>query len=188
MITKYKISLLGLGYNQIKNKLPPTIEVACRNGPESCTISGPAEDMAGFVKDLQNQGVFARLVNVANIAYHSRYIKPAAPLLLKYLKQVIPKPVARSPKWISTSNVEANWDTDLAKHSSAEYHTNNLLSSVLFEEGINHIPKDSVLIEIAPHGLLQAILKRSVKECTSIPLTQKGAKSSSEFFFNSLGK
>jgi fatty acid synthase len=163
--------------------------VACHNGPDSSTISGPTEDMEKFVKELQDQGTFARLVNVANIAYHSRYIKPAAPGLLKYLKEILPEPVARSAKWISTSNKEEDWETHLAKHSSAEYHTNNLLNSVLFEEGLKHIPKDSVLIEIAPHGLLQAILKRSVKSgCTNVPLTQRGYKSGVEFLLSALGK
>lgn len=145
--------------------------------------------MEKFVKQLQDEGVFARLVNVSNIAYHSRYIKPAAPRLLQYLKQVIPEPKLRSSKWISTSNIEENWDTDLAKHSSAEYHTNNLLSSVLFEEGMRHVPKDSILIEIAPHGLLQAILKRSlIPGCVNFPLTQRGCKSGVEFLLNNIGK
>lgn len=179
----------GLGYHQIKDRCPESIEVACHNGPDSSTISGPTEDMEKFVKELQDDGIFARLVNVSNIAYHSRYIKPAAPLLLNYLKEVVPTPVERSLKWISTSNLEENWGTDLSKHSSAEYHTNNLLSAVLFEEGLHHIPKDSVLIEIAPHGLLQAILKRSLKPgCTNVPLTHRGTKSGVEFLFNSLGK
>ncbi|KAL3278583.1 hypothetical protein HHI36_016128 [Cryptolaemus montrouzieri] len=183
------MAAIGLGYNQIKDRLPESIEVACHNGPDSSTISGPTEDMEKFVKQLQDEGVFARLVNVSNIAYHSRYIKPAAPLLLNYLNEVIPTPTARSTKWISTSNLEENWGSELSKHSSAEYHTNNLLSSVLFEEGLHHIPKDSVLIEIAPHGLLQAILKRSLKPgCTNVPLTHRGTKSGVEFLFNSLGK
>ncbi|KAJ8922067.1 hypothetical protein NQ315_008708 [Exocentrus adspersus] len=182
------MAAIGLGYHQIKDRLPPSIEVACRNSPESCTISGPTEDMEVFVKQLQSEGVFARLVNVANIAYHSRYIKPAAPLLLKYLHEVLPTPVARSSKWVSTSNLKENWDTDLAKHSSAEYHTNNLLSSVLFEDGCREIPKDSILIEIAPHGLLQAILKRSLKLSTHIPLTQRGSSSSVKFLLENFGK
>ncbi|KAG5891275.1 hypothetical protein JTB14_019645 [Gonioctena quinquepunctata] len=187
-LIKGMMAAIGLGYDQIKSRLPPTIEVACHNSSESCTISGPAEDMEKFVKQLQDEGVFARLVNVADIAYHSRYIKPAAPLLLKYLKEVVPTPMARSSKWISTSNPESTWDSDLAKHSSPEYHTNNLLSSVLFEEGCKHIPEDAILIEIAPHGLLQAILKRSMKKATNVPLTQRGCKSSLEFLLTNLGK
>uniref|UniRef100_A0AAR5P2C7 Malonyl-CoA:ACP transacylase (MAT) domain-containing protein n=1 Tax=Dendroctonus ponderosae TaxID=77166 RepID=A0AAR5P2C7_DENPD len=183
------MAAIGVGYNTIKNKLPPTIEVACHNGPDSATLSGPREDMEKFVAELQAQGTFARLVNVSNIAYHSQYIKPAAPYVLKYLKEIIRTPVKRSSKWISTSNLEENWNTELALHSSAEYHTNNLLSSVYFEEGLKHIPKDAILIEIAPHGLLQAILKRSVKSgCTNIPLTQRGSKSAVEFLLTALGK
>ncbi|XP_066149955.1 fatty acid synthase-like isoform X1 [Euwallacea fornicatus] len=183
------MAAIGVGYNAIKNKLPPSIAVACHNGPDSATLSGPREDMEKFVAELQAQGVFARLVNVANIAYHSQYIKPAAPLLLKYLKEVLPKPIQRSSKWISTSNLEDKWNSDLAKHSSAEYHTNNLLSSVYFEEGLKHIPKDAILVEIAPHGLLQAILKRSLKTgCINIPLTHRGCKSGVEFLLTAMGK
>jgi acyl transferase domain-containing protein len=68
--------------------LPPDIDVACHNSHQSSTISGPVDSVKRFVAHLKEKGVFARVVNVANIAYHSRYIQPAAPLLLKYLRQV----------------------------------------------------------------------------------------------------
>ena len=72
---------------------------------------------------------------------------------------MIKVPKKRTSKWVSTSLPETEWESDLAKYSSPEYHTNNLLSSVLFEDGLKHIPSDAIAIEIAPHGLLQAILK-----------------------------
>jgi acyl transferase domain-containing protein len=78
----------GLGYDQVKDMLPPDIDVACHNSQQSSTISGPVDSVKRFVAHLKKKGVFARVVNVANIAYHSRYIQPAAPLLLKYLKKV----------------------------------------------------------------------------------------------------
>jgi fatty acid synthase len=62
--------------------------VAYRNGPSFCTLSGPAESMKKFVKTLQEKGVFAKEMNCGNIAYHSKYISSAGPLLLRYLKQV----------------------------------------------------------------------------------------------------
>lgn len=34
---------LGLGYDQIKDKLPHAIDVACRNKATSCKISGSVE-------------------------------------------------------------------------------------------------------------------------------------------------
>lgn len=183
------MAAVGLGYNQIKNQLPEPIEVACHNSATSCTLSGPKADMEKYVKELTDKGIFARLVNVANIAYHSRYIKPAAPFLLKYLEKIIPDPKPRSSKWISTSVPESQWDREDAKWCSATYHTNNLLGQVLFEEGSKHVPKDAVCIEIAPHGLLQAIIKKSFKSgCTNIPLTMRGTKNGVQFLLSAIGK
>ncbi|KAF2893821.1 hypothetical protein ILUMI_12358 [Ignelater luminosus] len=188
-LIKGMMAAVGIGYSQIKDQCPSSIEVACHNSSDNSTISGPTEDMEVFVNQLQGRGIFARLVNVSNIAYHSRYIKPAAPLLLKYLQEVIPEPLPRSSKWISTSIPEDQWNTDLARLSSAEYHTNNLLSSVLFEEGAKHIPQQAIVIEIAPHGLLQAILKRSLNATiTNIPLTNKTSNNGLKFLLAALGK
>ncbi|KAF6204600.1 hypothetical protein GE061_018760 [Apolygus lucorum] len=187
-LIKGMMAAVGAGYNAMKDKLPPSIEVACHNSKESCTLSGPAEDMAKYIAQLKETGMFAKLVNVANIAYHSRYIKPAAPALLKYLKEILPVPVKRSSKWVSSSNLEANWNTALAQHSSAEYHTNNLLSSVLFEEACAHIPSNAIVIEIAPHGLLQAIVKRSLPRATHIPLTSRFDPNNLMYLLSALGK
>lgn len=62
--------------------------MACRNSDSSCTISGPVESINEFVSELKAEGIFAKAVNVAGIAYHSRYIQKAGPTLLKYLKEV----------------------------------------------------------------------------------------------------
>jgi len=79
---------LGLGYDQIKEKLPHDIDVACHNSSTSCTISGPVDSINKFVSELKSEGIFAKAVNVAGIAFHSRYIQTAGPTLLKYLKEV----------------------------------------------------------------------------------------------------
>lgn len=34
---------------------------------------------------------------------------------------------------------------------------NNLVSPVLFQEGLRHIPENAVVVEIAPHSLLQVL-------------------------------
>lgn len=83
------MAAIGLGYKSIIDKLPRDIDVACHNSSESCTISGPTESVVDFVEKLKSDGVFAKAVNVSNISFHSRYIQPAAPNLLKYLKEVI---------------------------------------------------------------------------------------------------
>lgn len=60
----------------------------------------------------------------------------------------------------------------------------------MFEEGCKHIPNNAIVIEIAPCGLLQAILKRSLPEtCTNISLTQKSSiKDPPNFFLSSIGE
>nr|XP_018901189.1 PREDICTED: fatty acid synthase-like [Bemisia tabaci] len=184
-----KMAAIGMGYQEIKDELPPSIEVACHNAADSCTLSGPSDDVEEYVAVLKERGVFARAVNVSDIAYHSRYISPAAPKLLKYLKEVILEPKPRSKRWISSSIPETEWGSPLAATSSPEYHTNNLLSAVLFEEASKHIPKNAIVIEIAPHGLLQAILRRSLdSECTNIPLTQRNNKKALYFLMTAIGK
>ncbi|XP_050423204.1 fatty acid synthase-like [Adelges cooleyi] len=182
------MAAIGLGYQTIKSKLPSDIDVACHNSGESCTISGPTKSIIDFVEQLKSQNVFARSVNVSNISFHSRYIQPAGPTLFKYLRKIIPTPKPRSSKWLSTSIPEAQWDSELAATCSAEYHTNNLLSPVLFEETCKYIPKNAVVIEIAPHGLLQAIIKRSMTEAVHIPLTQRVFGDSISFLLTAIGK
>lgn len=183
------MAAVGLGYEDIKHLCPSDIEVACHNGPESSTISGPAESMKAFVAKLQEKNIFAREVPCSNIAYHSRYIADAGPKLLKYLKEVIPEPKLRSPKWLSTSVPQKQWITDIARFSSAEYHTNNLLNAVLFEEASTMIPKNAVTIEIAPHGLLQAIMRRSLDpSVTNIPLTHRNHNNNIDIFLQAIGK
>ncbi|KAI4476144.1 hypothetical protein M0804_013834 [Polistes exclamans] len=52
---------------------------------------------------IQKKGIFAKTVPSGNIAFHSRYISPAGPKLLEYLKKVIPQPKYCSKRWICTS-------------------------------------------------------------------------------------
>lgn len=60
---------------------------------------------------------------------------------------------------------------------------------MLFDEASKHIPHNAITVEIAPHGLLQAILKRSLnKGITNIALTQRGHPDCSECVFTALGK
>lgn len=182
------MAAVGLGYDQIVNMLPKNVEAACRNSAESTTISGPKMDVAKFVGELKSKGIFAKEVQCANIPYHSGYISEMGPKLLTILREIIPKPLTRSEKWLSTSVSKDEWHLPQSKLSSAEYHTNNLLKPVLFEETVRLLPVKSIVIEIAPHGLLQAIVKRSMPDAIHIPLTQRGNVHNAAFFLSAIGK
>ena len=95
----------------------------------------------------------------------------------------------RSDKWISSSFPETEWSSDSAKNSSADYHVHNLLSPVLFHEALSHVPSNAVVIEIAPHCLLQSILKGSLggKGCI-VGLLKRNNPDNMNFLFTALGR
>ncbi|XP_033219715.1 fatty acid synthase-like isoform X2 [Belonocnema kinseyi] len=186
---KGSMAAVGLGYEDIQLLCPPDIDVACHNSAESTTISGPAESMKKFVEKLTNSGIFAREVACGNIAYHSRYMQPVRDLVLGYFNKEIPNPKPRTDRWLSTSVPRNEWGTPKARLCSGSYHMNNQLSPVLFAETVKAIPSDAIAIEIAPHGLMQAIFRKSLPQgVVNVPLTKRGHPDNVEFLMAALGK
>uniref|UniRef100_A0A8C9SU62 Fatty acid synthase n=1 Tax=Scleropages formosus TaxID=113540 RepID=A0A8C9SU62_SCLFO len=183
------MAAVGLTWEECKAQCPQGVVPACHNAEDTVTISGPQEAVSQFVAQLKESGVFAKEVRSAGVAFHSYYMASIAPALLSALKKVIKEPKARSARWISTSIPQSDWESPLALYSSAEYHVNNLVSPVLFQEGLRLVPDNAVVVEIAPHALLQAILKRSLKPtCSILPLMKRGYPSNLEFFLSHIGK
>ncbi|CAH2091553.1 unnamed protein product [Euphydryas editha] len=150
------MAAVGLSWEQCLARCPADVVPACHNAADSVTISGPVESIEKFVATLAAEGVFARRVNSSGVAFHSKYIATAAPLLRRSLERVIPQPKPRSQRWVSSSLPRDQWNSDIAKLSDAAYHVNNLLSPVRFAEALLEVPERAVLVEVAPHALLQA--------------------------------
>ncbi|KAG5668080.1 hypothetical protein PVAND_016035 [Polypedilum vanderplanki] len=182
------MAAVSVGYDELKNMLIDGVEIACHNSSDSCTISGPSELIDVFVKKLKEKNIFAKKVQSSNIAYHSSYIAPAGSNLLQRLKTIIKNPKKRSSKWICSSVPKENWNDFDCRFSSAQYHSNNLLNAVLFHEASENLPKDALTIEIAPHGLLQSIIKRLLPDGLHFSLTKRGISDNSLYLIESLGK
>lgn len=183
------MAAVGLSWEECKQRCPPGVVPACHNSEDTVTISGPQAAVNEFVEQLKQEGVFAKEVRTGGLAFHSYFMEGIAPTLLQALKKVIREPRPRSARWLSTSIPEAQWQSSLARTSSAEYNVNNLVSPVLFQEALWHVPEHAVVLEIAPHALLQAVLKRGMKSsCTIIPLMKRDHKDNLEFFLTNLGK
>ncbi|XP_037041706.1 fatty acid synthase-like isoform X2 [Bradysia coprophila] len=187
-ILKGSMAAVGIGYKKIIGMLPPGIELACHNSAESSTISGPAALVSDFVTKLKAQGILAKEVNSSNIPYHSKYIAPIGEKLKRYLSRVLTKPKKRSDKWLSTSVPKNRWHLPENQYVTANYFVNNLLNPVLFEETAALLPDNAIIIEIAPHGLLQAIVKKSIPDAIHVPLTQRGHPSVHTFVLSAIGK
>ena len=61
---------------------------ACHNAEDSVTVSGEEAAVRAFVDDLQENGVFAKMVDSAGVAFHSPFMQKVAPALRRALEQV----------------------------------------------------------------------------------------------------
>ncbi|XP_070498587.1 fatty acid synthase-like [Chironomus tepperi] len=181
------MAAVGLNIKQLEYILPEDIDIACHNGEDSTTISGPAESINAVVEKLKDEKIFAKAVASSGVALHSRYILDMGKKLNEKLKDIIKDPKLRSSKWLSSTYPEDMWNEQEACYSSAEYHTKNLLNPVLFLEVCDKLPKNALTLEVAPHGLLKAILKRNLRSGVHVSLTQKDCANGVEYFMESLG-
>lgn len=183
------MAAVGLSWEETKKMCPSDITPACHNSADSVTISGPPESLKKFAEELKSKDIFVKIVKSSGVAFHSKYIAPAGTKLRASLDKIIPSPKQRSARWISSSIPEAAWGSPLAQLSSSAYHVNNLLSPVLFQEAIAHVPENAITIEIAPHCLLQAILRRSLPPTvTNIGLHKRDYSNNLAFLLSSIGK
>lgn len=60
---------------------------------------------------------------------------------------------------------------------------------MVFQEALKHVPQNAIVIEVAPHALLQAILKRALgPDATILGLVKRGHANNTEFFLSNIGK
>lgn len=182
------MAAIGLNHVELEGILPQDIDIACHNGIDSTTISGPALSLKEFVQHLKEKKIFAKEVACSGIPLHSRYILDFGSKLQEKLEKIIKSSKPRSKKWLSSTYPQDMWDEEEAFYSSAQYHTRNLLNPVFFQEVTEMLPPNALTIEIAPHGLLKSILKRSLKDGVHISLTQRDNKDGMEFFNDALGR
>ncbi|GBN54927.1 Fatty acid synthase [Araneus ventricosus] len=152
----------SITWSEANKCCPKDIFPACHNAEDSVTVSGPKDSLKVFVDALKAENIFVREVDSCGYAFHSQYILPAVGNFQIDLEKVIPNPKPRISRWISSSYPEQEWDEPSAKLAGASYFVKNLVSPVLFHESLLHVPKDAIVIEIAPHHQLQAILKRVI--------------------------
>ena len=82
------MAAVGLTWEEAHRRCPKGVVPACHNAEDTVTISGPTEDVTKFVEELKQEGIFAKEVKSAGVAFHSYYMSKTAPALLSALKQV----------------------------------------------------------------------------------------------------
>ncbi|KAI6496398.1 putative Hybrid PKS-NRPS biosynthetic cluster [Pyricularia oryzae] len=179
---------VGLGWDAAEEQITAVqrwrgrLWLAARNSPSSVTISGDADAVEEAHAELQQRGVFSRLLRTGK-AYHSPHMEPSAGPYLQSMRAcgIKPtKPTGRSPcVWISsvTGTADMFWDGDFGGLASGQYWVDNMVQPVLFADAVtaaltNGGPFDAA-IEVGPHPALkgpvgqtvQAHLKRTIPYC-----------------------
>ncbi|KYN14433.1 Fatty acid synthase [Trachymyrmex cornetzi] len=186
-IIRSSMAVVSIGYDCLKNICPTDIQIVCRNSENNNVVSGPIKSVQEFMNKLQVNNIYVKEI-YCNIPYHSSYLASAETQLLLNLNKIIPWPKKRSPKWISTSIPRTEWVNSESKLSSANYHTRSILNTVLFEQTLYLIPSNAITIELAPHGVLQNVLKESLHpKVTNIVLTQR-TEQNNNVTFQGIGK
>lgn len=153
---------ISLGYEHLKALLPEGIFPACHNSQNSCTVSGPVDSIITFADEMKKKNILAHIFNTSRIAFHTPFTYHLKPILLEHLKKVLPDPVRRSSRWISSSVPVERWQED-AQFCSGEYYIGNYCDPVVFEENCKFIPENVLIIEVG-FGVLQGTLAENFPE------------------------
>ncbi|KAM7211167.1 putative polyketide synthase [Rhypophila decipiens] len=164
------------------------ITVACVNSPTSTTLSGDSVSIDALRTYLCDRGIFCRKLKV-NVAYHSpqmrevadEYITSIGTLDCNGLGPLGDSHPGRHPVTMASSvtgKLVVTWD----ELRSPEYWVQNLVSPVLFLDGLNTLLSSiatlDVFVEIGPHSTLQAACRDSFQA----RLSDDGSRSSPTSF------
>lgn len=183
--TPGRMLAVGLGPHQVSSYLEPAqgkVVIAAVNSPSSVTLSGDDGAVIAVKESLDQDKIFARLLQTGGKAYHSHHMASLGEEYESLTKRAMHKLTREIA--LSTRQSSALWissvlpsRTQACEDLSPAYWRKNLESPVLFSSAIEKLAKDpSVcldhLIEIGPHPALGGPL-RQVRAALE---TQEGAK------------
>jgi len=183
LATKVKegaMAYVGLNLLEAEKSCPKDVVIACHNGEYNITVSGEKKAISRFVKKLNTKKIDAKVIRSTRKAFHSPLVSPAADKFHNKLREIIRKPRKRSKRWICTSRSENEWHH--ARYCSANYFKNNLLNPVFFHEGMKHIPKGSIVLELGAHTLLRGLLIESIDNITHIGFMKRDSNNIHSLF------
>jgi len=141
-----------MGEEALRRILPGALDVAAVNTPESCVVSGAADDVAAFEALLAERGTVSRRLPTRH-AFHSRAMAPVA----AELERLIATFTLRAPEIPFVSNVTGTWIGDDEACSPA-YWARHLTQAVRFADGVATLRETPgwALLEVGPGQTLGA--------------------------------
>ncbi|XP_054154157.1 fatty acid synthase-like [Oppia nitens] len=187
-LPKGLMAAVGLTWEEANRRCPSGVVAACHNAVDSVTISGAYDSVDKFLAKLKAENIFTKTVNSCDIPFHSSYMKLIAPDMIRKLTSVGASKRLRSSRWISSSVPQDKWSTPESQYSTPEYYVNNLTSPVLFDEAVRLMPKNAIIVEVAPDSLFRNVIKRSLgTDCTYLGLMKRNSADSLRHLLSTIG-
>lgn len=173
---------VGISAEKIKSYIndntssPSAVQVACFNGPNSLTLSGPRHALDDVRDRLQDDGHFARMLHV-DLAYHSSYMTDIAEtyhgMLSKHceLKGRNTQKAPSRPVQMFSSVTGDKILLDFDRTLDVAYWKANMVSTVLFDQAVSNMLQDvhngaSFLVEIGPSDTLSGPISQIANSLT----------------------
>jgi phthiocerol/phenolphthiocerol synthesis type-I polyketide synthase E len=174
---------------ELMSGLPPGLELAAINGPDSCVVSGPAGLVEKFEAQLSASGISYRRL-VTSHAFHSAMMEPVLGSFREACNQVS----LHSPQLPYISNLSGTWIT-AEEAVNPDYWVRHLRETVRFGDGLHELLKDrdAILMEIGPARTLSTLARRNpYREARQLVLNSlrhaDDTAHDSAFLLNTLGK
>ena len=148
-------------------RLPENLAIAAVNGPGACVVSGPAQEVTGFARQLDRDGVGSRRL-VTSHAFHSPMMEPA----LAEFRAVVEGVRLQPPRLRFLSNVTGEPMTETAA-TDPSYWAGQLVKPVRFGGCLATLlaQDDWLLLECGPGSQLCGLarLQPSASRATAVP-------------------
>lgn len=144
-----------------------SVTVACINSPANSTLSGPQDAIQAVQRQLDQDGIFARILDIG-VAYHSPAMQSVAKEYLELMNQLEPRTTSDAdtmPPAMFSSVTGGQVANKLLLNP--QYWVDNLVSPVRFSEALCSASSsvgDAVLdlVEVGPHSALRRPIQETL--------------------------
>ena len=142
---------------ELRRRLVPGVDLAAINGPDSCVVSGPTEQVELLEAQLSAAGISCRKLATSH-AFHSAMMEPILGSFRDACKQASFHP----PQLPFISNLSGTWIT-AEEATSPDYWTRHLRETVRFGDGLRELLQDpdSILLEVGPGRTLATLARKN---------------------------
>lgn len=181
-----KMMAVGMSLGQATafcSEFDGALAVAASNSQTSCTLAGNAEAIEEAHARLQENGTFARVLQV-DTAYHSHHMKPCGAPYLESMKQcgVKVQKGRRQCRWYSSvwgaNGRIRSFDQADAQLLEGQYWVDNMTQAVLFSQALaralNEDQYFDLALEVGPHPALKGPSSETIKLLTGLSLPYSG--------------